>query len=239
MTFVSLLLRSWMLQITQFHAMARTLADEIMIIARGSRALHIIQAAFEATMEHIADIGGRLAPSKSCLFATTTAHRTWLAAYVWTPIQQQIKVVHNLSDLGSALNSSVAPTTALSAARLEQAISAVVRIDRLPLSREDKGHFALNCTHSKGLYSCEASQIDEHALRKYTSVLLKVVGADNQMHARSLTFGFSGLRYSIDSFIAIFQRRVAMLRRFLAKNRAKGVMIEQIYDKDWFIQLID
>ena len=126
MLFVSLLLRSCLVRITQFHAIARTLADDIMIMARGSRALHIIQAAFEATMEHIADIGGRLAPAKSCLSATTTAHKTWLATYVWTPIQQQIKVVHNLRDLGSALNSSAAPTTALSAARLEQAISAIV-----------------------------------------------------------------------------------------------------------------
>ena len=60
------------------------------------------------------------------------------------------------------------------------------------------------CTHAKGLYGCESSQVDEHALRKYTSALLKLVGTNNQKHSRSLTFGFSGLRFSIDPFIAIF-----------------------------------
>ena len=86
------------------------------------------------------------------------------------------------------------------------------------------------CTHAKGLYSCESSQVDEHALRKYTSALLKLFGTDNQMHSRSLTFGFSGLRCSIDLFVAIFQRRVTMLRRFLAKNPAKCTLFVRIYD---------
>ena len=86
------------------------------------------------------------------------------------------------------------------------------------------------CARSKGLYSCEASQVDEHALRKYTSAMLQLVGTNNQMHSCSLTFGFSELRLDVDPFVAIFQRRVTMLRRFLAKNPHKTVLIDSIYD---------
>ena len=75
-----------------------------MLLARGTRALHILQVAFEATMIHIADIGGRLAPKKSRLFATIAAHRVWLAAYVWDPIEQEVLLVYKLRDLGSSLS---------------------------------------------------------------------------------------------------------------------------------------
>ena len=52
-----------MLQMSDLHAIARTLADDIMLLAKGSRALHILQVAFEATLIHMEDIGGRLAPT--------------------------------------------------------------------------------------------------------------------------------------------------------------------------------
>eukprot|EP00973_Karenia_brevis_P046607 6464227-Karenia_brevis.AAC.1 len=83
-----------------------------MLLARGSRALHIFRHTFELTMEHLTDLGGKLAPQKSKVFASISSHRTWLASYVWTPIAQQINVVHNLRDLGSALNLSSAGSTA-------------------------------------------------------------------------------------------------------------------------------
>ena len=60
--------------------------------------------------------------------------------------------------------------------------------------------------------------------------MLKLVGTNNQMHSRSLTFGFSGLRFDVDPFVAIFQRRITMLRRFLAKNPHKSVLVDSIYD---------
>ena len=47
MVFVSILLRPWMLQMEELGAIPRTLAEDIMLLAKGSRALHIIKAAFE------------------------------------------------------------------------------------------------------------------------------------------------------------------------------------------------
>ena len=145
---------------SDFHATAQTLADDIRLLAKGSLALHSIQVAFEATMIHIADIGGKLAPAKSRVFATLSTHRSWLASYVWAPIQQQVLLVHNLRNLGSALSFTASRTTSLSVARLTQAINAVIRIGQLSYSRFVKGILAMACTHAKGLYRCELSQVD-------------------------------------------------------------------------------
>eukprot|EP00973_Karenia_brevis_P021206 2913839-Karenia_brevis.AAC.1 len=120
-----------------------------MLLARGSRALHIFQQAFEATMTHLCDLGGKIAPHKSRLFSTCASHRSWLADYCWVPIGQQIKLVHNLRDLGSSLNFGAAPSTSLSQSRLAKAIATLHRVHRLPHTRAQKGKFAIACCHSQ------------------------------------------------------------------------------------------
>eukprot|EP00973_Karenia_brevis_P029270 4036642-Karenia_brevis.AAC.1 len=83
MVFISLYLRSWIQQMLSIHAEPRTLADDVMLMARGNRALHIFHQSFNLTIQHRTDIGGRLAPHKSKLFATVDTHRSWLKSCVW------------------------------------------------------------------------------------------------------------------------------------------------------------
>ena len=70
MVFISLLLRAWMVQMTSLHAVPRTLADDLMVLTSGSRALHLFKRALIATMSHLFDLGGKLAAKKSKLFST-------------------------------------------------------------------------------------------------------------------------------------------------------------------------
>eukprot|EP00973_Karenia_brevis_P061621 8569134-Karenia_brevis.AAC.1 len=76
---MALLMRAWQLQMQRLGAIPRTLADDLLLLTKGRRALHLFAHAFSATMEHLQDIGGRIAPTKSKIFATMTAHRTWLS----------------------------------------------------------------------------------------------------------------------------------------------------------------
>ena len=76
MIFISLLLRVWMLHIQIFAVTVRTLADDLMIISRGDRAFHNLQSAMDAIFQHFSDLGGKLAMSKSKLFATVRKNRT-------------------------------------------------------------------------------------------------------------------------------------------------------------------
>eukprot|EP00973_Karenia_brevis_P078718 10926234-Karenia_brevis.AAC.1 len=103
MVFISLYLRSWISQMLSIHACPRTLADDILVTAKGSRALHIFHLAFDLTIRHLLDLGGKLAPGKSKIFASFASHRRWLASYVWDRVNQTIPVVTHLRDLGSSI----------------------------------------------------------------------------------------------------------------------------------------
>eukprot|EP00973_Karenia_brevis_P013167 1787114-Karenia_brevis.AAC.1 len=106
------------------------------------------------------------------------------------------------------MSTTLAISTSLSASRLRSAIHTLQRISRLPHPKEVKLHFAIVCGHSKGLYGCESSHVDEQLLRQYTSLMLNIAGGSNQLHAR----------------------RVSILRRLLNKNSHLKALVSEIYD---------
>ena len=57
------------------HAVPRKLAGDLMLLSKGIRPLQIFRQAFEATVAHVTDSGGKLAPNKSRIFATAVSHR--------------------------------------------------------------------------------------------------------------------------------------------------------------------
>ena len=73
------------------------------------------------------------------------------------------------------------------------------------------------------------SPIDESALRHYTSVLLRVVGTHNIMHAWSLVFAFCGGPPSIDPYVEVFTRRLLILRRIWIKMPAARATIVKLF----------
>eukprot|EP00973_Karenia_brevis_P007149 969759-Karenia_brevis.AAC.1 len=85
----------------------RTLADDLMLTTDAAtpheNTLTTFARGFTDTMIHLGDMGGRIAPTKSKLFATRPGHRDWLARYTWNPINTTIEVVHQMRDLGSQL----------------------------------------------------------------------------------------------------------------------------------------
>eukprot|EP00973_Karenia_brevis_P025190 3474774-Karenia_brevis.AAC.1 len=174
MVFISLYMRAWMVQMQNLRAIPRTLADDLLLLTRGRRALHLFQHAFSLTIEHLQDLGGKIAPAKSKVFATTSAHRAWLSSYVWEPIMQLIPVVHSFRDLGSSVSFTMCTSTAVSKSRLIKATHTVERIGRLPHTRPKKALFAVICANSQALYGCESSHVDEQALQTYTSRLAKL-----------------------------------------------------------------
>ena len=80
-----------------------------------------------------------------------------------------------------------------------------------------KVQFVLSCAHSQAFYGCEASSVDESALKAYTSLLLQVVGTNNTHHARALVFAFLDGPANIDPIVHIFTQRAMMMRRALIK----------------------
>eukprot|EP00973_Karenia_brevis_P010094 1366533-Karenia_brevis.AAC.1 len=120
----------------------RTLADDLLVNSSGSRALHVFQAAFEATITHLLDLGGKLSAHKSKVYATLSSHRSWLSTYQWQGLQQLIPVVHCLRDLGSALNTTLSINTSLSQNRFQKASHTLSKIGKLPHNKRAKAKFA-------------------------------------------------------------------------------------------------
>eukprot|EP00973_Karenia_brevis_P028654 3952066-Karenia_brevis.AAC.1 len=107
MVFVSLLLRAWITQMIAHDMQPRTLADDFLLTTKldtsPQHALSRFSTNLCRTMEHIQDIGGRIAPSKSKVFATMASHREWLKTFVWIPLGTTIEVTLQMRDLGSHL----------------------------------------------------------------------------------------------------------------------------------------
>eukprot|EP00973_Karenia_brevis_P069399 9650728-Karenia_brevis.AAC.1 len=82
------------MQMRTLNMQARTLADDLFLTTKIDNAtqhsLHIFARAFNMTMQHLQDLGGRIAPHKSKIIATTTAHREWLKRFRWAPINTTI-----------------------------------------------------------------------------------------------------------------------------------------------------
>ena len=132
MFFIALLLRPWTLQMESVGAMARTLADDILLLTKGGRALNLFHEAFNFTMVHLHDLGGKVAPAKSLVFSTCVRHRHWLRRHVWIPLGQTITVVAHFRDPGAQLTTTNRTPTAQSKVRLQDGVKALHRIHRLP-----------------------------------------------------------------------------------------------------------
>ena len=123
MCFIALLLRPWILQMESIGAMARTLADDILLLTKGGRALNLFHEAFNLTMVHLHDLGGKVAPAKSLLFATCVRHRHWLRRHVWIPLGQTVTVVAHFRNFGAQLTATNRVSTAQSKVRFWRMVS--------------------------------------------------------------------------------------------------------------------
>eukprot|EP00973_Karenia_brevis_P021425 2944461-Karenia_brevis.AAC.1 len=126
----------------RWRACPRSLADDLLLFTKGARALNLFKVTFALTMDHLHDLGGKIAPSKSRIFSSIARHRHWLAAYLWPPINTTIEIAHSFRDLGATLNTTRCISTSLSRTRLHQACMTLSRINKLPHGTSKKLAFA-------------------------------------------------------------------------------------------------
>ena len=104
-------------------AMARVLADDILLLTKGGRALHLFHEAFSLTIVHLHDLGGKVAPAESLVFSTVIRYRHWLRRHIWLPLAQTVTVVAHFRDLGAQLTATSKISTAQSKVRLHEGMS--------------------------------------------------------------------------------------------------------------------
>ena len=83
MMFIALMMRPWLIIMQSQNIKPRTLADDLLILAYGPNHRADLINATQATRDYLADMGAKVATSKSILFASTEQTRLYLKKFVW------------------------------------------------------------------------------------------------------------------------------------------------------------
>ena len=102
MTIVVLLMRAWLIEMRSKQVDAKVLADDVFILAKGRRMLRQYTKALDYTHQYLQDMGSKVAPGKSYIFASTELGRKWLKETWWKKIQSNIMVLKDMRYLGGA-----------------------------------------------------------------------------------------------------------------------------------------
>lgn len=104
MMHVALIIRPWIIIMRTLGAACFILADDVLILAKGERMVAILARAINFTHKRLQSMGARIAPSKSCNFASTPGPTTWLKESWWNEISDSIEVVKDFRYLGAHLS---------------------------------------------------------------------------------------------------------------------------------------
>ena len=83
MTLVDLLMRPWMLLMKSMNAVARTLADDLLLFVTGTNHTDTTIQATDTAHTYLRTMGARVATSKNLLFASCKNAKDKLASHVW------------------------------------------------------------------------------------------------------------------------------------------------------------
>ena len=120
MTFIALLFRPW-------------------ITAEGNGQYMEFCAAYDATIEYVTDIGGKMAPDKSVLFSTCRLTRRTLRLRSWRRLcGASVQVKCAFRDLGSHVNLGMRQVGTTINDRIKAACSTAERVVNLPMSNAKK-----------------------------------------------------------------------------------------------------
>eukprot|EP00973_Karenia_brevis_P037470 5169378-Karenia_brevis.AAC.1 len=185
----------------------RTLANDLLIHATGSHALSLFHRGYNKSVQHLNELGAKIAPTKCGTFATRPSHRTWLALHKWESLNTTVKCHQHLRDLGSTLNVICSVRTSVSRTRFQSAGRCVFQILKLPHSKSQKASFIRTAAHPQAFYGSEASHVDEHALAAYTTIVADAITNTSHLRNRALAFTLASFGKDRDPFANIFSRR--------------------------------
>ena len=218
MMLIVFLLRPWIIIMKTLNATPRILADDILVFAEGHDHEQKFKQAFEATHIFLADIGARLAPSKSTTFSTEKSTRKKLKSHIWATTGTNIKLIIHARDLGSHLCTTGTMCGPTLTARLKEATALIKRIGRTNFTKKIKIHLIRTSGISKALYGIEATPACERTMQGLRAAIANVIGPHSRTRSVELAFATAGQGKDLDPDITGVVRRSTMLRRMLIKH---------------------
>lgn len=218
MMLVALITRPWILLMRKLETVPRVLADDIMTYASGERHEQRLITAYQATHEYLADMGARLAPTKSCSFSTCKHTSNRLRHYTWPHISTTIPVANNFRDLGAHLRPTNAHNSTTLNDRLRKATTKVTRIRTFRLAGHTTAASIRIFCHSMALYGAEVAQPAEDCLAAYRTAIVDAITGDKGHRATDTALALLSNGRDLDREAEMLVRRVAALRRYIAQS---------------------
>eukprot|EP00969_Alexandrium_andersonii_P056857 2507279-Alexandrium_andersonii.AAC.1 len=128
MLFLCLLMRPAIQLLKTHDVCPRVLADDVFGSVSGPRAWAKLRAGATALFAFFNDVGARVSPGKSRLFANTAQLRRCMRAYVWPDLGANIPVVLSNRDLGASISMGKVLSTTTLSQRFTRAIEATNRL---------------------------------------------------------------------------------------------------------------
>ena len=160
MAMVALLMRPWIVMMRGIQDVkCYILADDVMLLAEGSRMLASVAQGLNETYEYLKDLGARVAPDKIYNFASNSKAASWLRKTTWKFIGTTIEVVSDFRYLGAHVTSRNVPTSATLDARWEKACVQLKRLRCCQATVHAKVGIILAKVYASAFYGVEAAKV--------------------------------------------------------------------------------
>ena len=219
MMVTSLLLRPWVMQMKSLKVKPRILADDLQLMCTGEGHLDTFTTAFDATHQHLEDMGAKLAPKKSITWSSSAAARKWLSTHRWDKPRRTIKVITDGRDLGahmSAAANRIVGTTLTN--RMQKVSDELEVLNRVKAPYSRKAMIIRSAKLPKALYGCEVAPANELVLQKLRTRLTKTLAYTTEQRSADLTFASCSGGPDLDPDIQILARRAIAFRRFFTRR---------------------
>ena len=229
MTIVAFWLRPLVLLIKHHAGTPRLLADDVMISAQGEQHEDIFRKCYELTFDFMHDIGAKIAPTKCFTFSSNRTTRKRLRTHFWLSPSSQVAVVTNLRDLGAHLSLGSTLTGTTITKRLHKATAIVHKIARTSYNFCSKAMLIRQVALATGLYGAEAAPACDQALAGLRSAIASTIGPHSRLTNHSIKFSLNPFGTDLDPVVELLARRVAIIRRMIAKHPRTLSIIQDIH----------
>ena len=231
MMFTSLIMRPWILKVKGLsdQIVPNILADDILVVAHGSKCDGLFVKAIDETHTYIKTMGGKLAEGKSQIFASNEEHRDWFKKSTWQGTGGNIEVVNDMRYLGAHLNVSGKRKATTCTARIKGGIIQLGKLKKLPIEKKLKAKTIRTKVYPKVFYGVEVVKIPDKQLATRSAAVIKVISGEGSKHDVDSTYATCSQGDDIDPVSQILVRCCMTLRRALAKRPQKKAFFQQIF----------
>jgi hypothetical protein len=150
-------------------------------------------------------------------------------AHFWEYLKAFVPVVNHLRDLGSHLSIGAIPSGATITARLHKAMGITMRIIRTSFTFATKAKLIRMVVLPTALYGSEAAPVSDQALGTLRAAIAKAIGPHSGLTNNTMKFNLGGSGNDVDPAVELLTRRVAILRRMVAKHSFVLPLIQQVF----------